>query len=458
MYLKISNKGLTDIQAFTILGVSGSRGGSNFIGEFGSGAKYSLALLLRKAISPIITVGNLKLEFFTKPIVVNNKSFNQICVRYSGKDETGATKNYSEDLSVSLEFGIRDWKEPYMAVREFLSNAIDRSVQGGGSHKDVKMEVVNNPRCKAGNTCVYIPLTPEIQEVYNNIGMYFLHFGIGEQYLNEKIIPKLWPDGENVCIYKKGVLVSKIKTQSLFDYNLGDELILDESRNAPDWNVNYAVGKALSNAEPKILSQIISKSISDKIWETTLPTYVLQDGNKDNWINAFENAFGKNVVLTRPIRVVEETVRRKGFKPVMPVCEDFRTVLEHYNVPSDTKILDTNEVAGRIVENPTDEMVENTLNLFDFLEKNGFTYNKNIPDVKSFRTFTQGESTLHGFYENNCIYLNQELGGKELMNTILEELIHYITGSGDNTRDFQNFLLQIITSFIEKGYYEKGSL
>lgn len=46
-YLKISNKGLLDVEALTLLGASSKRGDNTKIGMFGSGNKFSLAYLLR---------------------------------------------------------------------------------------------------------------------------------------------------------------------------------------------------------------------------------------------------------------------------------------------------------------------------------------------------------------------------------------------------------------------------
>lgn len=445
-YLKISNPGLTAPQALTMIGVSTSVGCNEKIGMFGSGGKYSIALLLRKGLQPVITVGNLKMEFFTKEIFINGKYFNQVYCHYSGKDHTGATRNYDENLNFTLEWGAVNWNTEFMAVREWVSNSFDECINQGLTFKDAVIEIVDSPRAKKDWTCVFIPLNAEIQAVYDRLSFYFLHYR-NPDYIKQNIIPKLSPDSDYIYFYKKGVLATKIKGYSLFDYNL-DYLELDESRNANEWDVRYAVSSVLKDADVKYLSQIISKSLSQDIWESTLD-YGIKGGNKDNWQKAFKNAVGENAVLTRAVGVVQETVKRKGFSPVTPVSDNFRGVLESYAVPTDITVLNSNEVAGREIKECSIEFLDKVFKVWGWLERNESTFGKKIPDVKSFNSKMDAESNLHGYYQNDCIYLHQDLAGKELISTILEEIVHYLTNSTDNSRDFQEFFIRLVSKFID---------
>ncbi len=56
-YMLFKNKGLMDINALRLLGASTKRGSNDKIGFFGSGWKYSLAVMLRENISFRIFVG-----------------------------------------------------------------------------------------------------------------------------------------------------------------------------------------------------------------------------------------------------------------------------------------------------------------------------------------------------------------------------------------------------------------
>ena len=73
-YLKVENPGAVPPDAFTVLGVSLADTNKNagVIGQFGSGSKHSIALLLRNELLPIVFAGTLRLEFSTRPQIVSD--------------------------------------------------------------------------------------------------------------------------------------------------------------------------------------------------------------------------------------------------------------------------------------------------------------------------------------------------------------------------------------------------
>ena len=270
MYLMIRNRGVANPCAFTLLGVSTTRYANvaGTVGQFGSGSKNAVALFLRHNIPVTICPGNLKMEFFSKPKLVQGQKFNQVCVKYGGKDLDGNTRSSQDDLGFTLEWGVQDWTKLSMAFREFVANAIDGSTISGGNYKDIEIEVVEKPRAKADHTAVFLPLTPEVQECWNNVGTLFLHLSHPE-LLDKKLLPKIRDN--MTLIYKKGVLVCKLNEESVFDYNLGDELALDESRNASVWDVRYACAKAVSGASAGDVAKILMAQISGKtVFESNL--------------------------------------------------------------------------------------------------------------------------------------------------------------------------------------------
>ena len=62
---------------------------------------------------------------------------------------------------------------------------------------------------------------------------------------------------------------------------------------------------------------------------------------------------------------------------------------------------------------------------------------------------------LNGYYRDGVVFINADLAGSgsvvagrqalsdRLVQVALEEVAHYVTGATDNSRDFQNFLLDL---------------
>src|SRR5437016_2215774 len=170
-YLKIENVGVCPPEGFTVLGVSLADTSTNevVIGQFGSGNKHAVAVLLRHDLSPVVFAGTLKLEFGTRPQTVADsqatKEFARVVVKHGGTDPiTGASRSSTEDLGFVLDYGKQDWQEVAVALREFVSNAIDRSIREKGDWSGVKVEIVDEAQVRArrDHTRVFVPMNAEI--------------------------------------------------------------------------------------------------------------------------------------------------------------------------------------------------------------------------------------------------------------------------------------------------------
>ena len=165
-----------------------------------------------------------------------SKEFGRVVVKYGGTDPmTGASRSSTEDLGFVLDYGKQDWNEVALALREFVSNAIDRSIREKGDWSGVKIEIVEESqvRAKKDHTRVFLPLNAEVLEFYNNLGKWFLHFSEPES-LSKAILPKKnrnLGDRKAAVIYRRGVRVREFESsdtrKALFDYNLND-LTIDE--------------------------------------------------------------------------------------------------------------------------------------------------------------------------------------------------------------------------------------
>ena len=487
-YLRIENPGVAPADAFTVLGVSMADQSNNagMIGQFGSGSKHSIALLLRNELQPIVFAGNLKLEFSTRPQVVTDsqasKRFERVVVKYGGTDVNGVNRSSTEDLGFVLDFGQLDWNDVAMGLREFVSNAIDRSIREKGDWSGVVVDVVGESqvRAKAGYTRVFVPLTPEVLAFYNNLGKWFLHFSEPEN-LGKAILPKSnrnLGDRKAAVIYRRGVRVREFEssdTESLFDYNL-DNLTIDESRKASDWDVKHHSGKSLSNSDSKTLAILFERLLTSEksYWEFGFDLYSLEPAynetsesianRKKAWQDAFEAIAGEDSVLTSKATVNQ--LERKGYKPVV-APESLISAAGLYGVKTASKVLSSDELSGREITNATPDAQAAVDYIWELIEEVGLTSGKNKPEVRSFSSILDAGTMLNGYYRDQIVYINRDLAGGDasllagsnalsdrLLKVALEEIAHYATnGATDNSRDFQDYVLEVAVRLARRGEF-----
>jgi len=471
-YLKIENPGQAPVEGFTVLGVSMANTSDSraVIGQFGSGSKHSVAVLLRNELAPIVFAGTLKMEFSTRPQTVNDgiasKDFGRVVVKFGGTDPvTGASRSSTEDLGFVLSYGEKDWTATALALREFVSNAIDRSIREIGDWSGVKIEIVDESqvRAKRDFTRVFIPLTADVLDFYNNLGKWFLHFSEPE-LLTKAILPKSnrnLGDRKAAVIYRRGVRVREFEssdTESLFDYNLND-LTIDESRKASDWDVKHGAGKALADADTKTLAILFDRLLNsdNPAWEFSFDNY--SDGTETivrrqkNWQEAFTMVIGEDGALTGKGSVNQ--LGRKGYTAVV-APENLVSAASSYGVQTSSSVLSIDELSGREITEATPDAQAAVDYVWERIEQIGLTNGKEKPPVRSFTSILDGGVMLNGYYRDGVVYMHRDLGGSgsvvggrlalsdRLLKVAMEEVAHYTTnGATDNSRDFQDYLLEV---------------
>lgn len=522
-FLKIENPGVADPSAFTLLGASTSRSSdnSNTIGKFGSGNKHGIAVCLRKELSPVVFAGKLCMTFGTVPrrvdTGISTADFAQIQVKYSGKDRDGKSKTATEELSWVVENGAADWTTVDLALREFVSNALDRAIAEGeykfmnkwitdngitndnvhdddvqtryGSAlkeyrktacdwKNVSVEVVadNQVRAKDGTTRVFVPCNAEVFAFYENLGRWFLHFSEPE-LLNQAILPKnrrnLDDKHKRAVVYRRGVRVREFESSdvpSLFDYNLNN-LEMDESRRVDDWKVKHAAARALQDASQEQLQVYLHSMLSkETVWEHTFDEYGLTtpyenkektEERKQRWNSAVKSVFTEDTVFGTTAN--KEFAERKGFK-VITVNEAFAKSAAGFGLRTPEMVLTQDDREGRTIVDATPDAIFAVDWIWDCIERNGMTMNKKKPDVKCFQQSMNAGSITWGFYRgDDTVYLNLDLGteatvlggfkalSQMFLTTTLEELCHHVTGATDNSRDFQDWILNLAVKLALEG-------
>jgi hypothetical protein len=416
MYLMIKNVGIAAVQAFTVLGLSTARGDASKIGQFGSGSKHSVNLLLRNQMGPTIYLGNDKLTFHTKTDSMHGKEFKLVYYNFKGQEHS---------TGFALEFGEMDWDSIGMALREFISNAID-SV----GYENIQVELVDDIIPFEGSTTVYIPANDQVKQYFYNLPEHFLHFaGLADVGILEKAEPS------PAKIYRKGVFVRQVKNVSMFDYNFGDDVKIDESRNMDDNTCLIAASETLGKNRAHLARWI--KSCTEErghLWEDNFRSWEI--GSK-NMQAAFAEAFG-DAAVCKDDKMLNH-VQRNGHRGVV--------IKRNHYMFTGCSIPDGEELQGEVarqgvMECKTTAAMRRTFKkVWTKLENKGLTNGKPEPELIAFRRPMDYEgNVLGGFYHDGKVYINVDHESR--ISTHIEEIAHYVTGAKDGERAFQSYAFQ----------------
>ena len=116
-------------------------------------------------------------------------------------------------------------------------------------------------------------------------------------------------------------------------------------------------------------------------------------------------------------------------------------------VKTAASVLDGHESNGKQILPATNAAIEAVDTVWSWLQQANMTQSKKKPLAACFRECMQAGSETMGFYRDGMVYFKEDIAtavNKYLLQTALEEVAHYVTGATDMSRDFQNFLIQVI--------------
>lgn len=452
MFLLIENKGVAPIEAFTVLGDSGTRHRTNagLIGQFGSGTKHGINLLLRERIPFKIYTGKTCLTFFVESTYVTEAD-GLVRESYPVKCRLSGDSNRTIDCGWTLEFGALDWTETSMALREFVSNCLDCSTIMG-TKPVIKPEA--NARAKAGTTRIFVDLdNSDVSLFHRELGKHFLHLSGDPSQVNQQFLPKN-PDSVGPRIYREGVFVRELCTNfpSVFDYNFSaDEIEIDECRNSSEYSLRAVIARKINRADSPILRQLFEAMEKESMYESTLDEFYLgyhkNESEKVRWACAWASFADQAVIATETMgnSDVAKHVCSKGHAVKVIKSDTMVKVAEAMGVPSILSVLGEAASKGNVEVDTTPEAVAATKAAWNLCVLAGMTNEKTIPEVKCFKQLMDKETVCLGYYiSGDTIFLREDLAGRIAIKVALEEIVHYITGSTDLSRDFQNFAFDMI--------------
>lgn len=393
-FLVFSNPGKLDLNFIRLMGVSVKESDSA-IGFFGTGLKYAIATILRNKGWICIFIDHERFIFETKPISLRGKHFEQITMN-------------GELLPFTTELG-RQW-EPWMAIRELYSNALDE----GGEMNCGSGDVYSKP-----GTWIFVDGDPFIK-VYDNRKKYFISKSDAPLYSNEFV--DVYPSATGMLeesVFYKGIKVGQLAGKSAYRYNIKNKIDLTEDRTVK-WvfQIQESIERALiTSSNPDWIRHCLTREdhYENNLFFNDAYTFI---GVSDEFISVV-----KSLALQRP----------KGFNVLALKWLDRRfSVTRQHETVEPTKI--------QAIQ------IQKSLAC---LSKMGYASEIELYPIRV--THSLGEGIM-GQALDGVIWLSVHAftqGTKYICSTILEEFVHLRFGFKDYTVELQTWLFDMIVSMAE---------
>lgn len=225
-WILFRNIGQIDPDCLHIMGAS-IKDQSNSIGEFGTGLKHSIAMMLRL---------NIPFQFYN--------GVNQIVITTTPKEVRGEQIDLltinGKETSISTRLG-KDWKDWYI-FREIYSNMIDEGCE--------QYYLVDDIIPKDMTVSIYLDYL-RFEEVILNFNDYFTFLRkpahtIQFRFAGITNTIKLYPSKniEKTVFYRKGIRCAILSRKSLYDVDI-DVIAINESREASEYRCSIEATRAM---------------------------------------------------------------------------------------------------------------------------------------------------------------------------------------------------------------------
>lgn len=383
------NKGLVDLRAITTFGVN-SKDTKTAIGQFGTGFKYAVAVVLRLGGTVVVMRGLERFEFTKRIEQIRNDEFGMV---YMNEQQLGFTTHLGHH-----------W-EPWQAFRELYCNMLD---EAGPEALDAALTP------KAGYTDVIIEL-PAFDEVWAQRHTVVLPAHFKPLYKDERI--QIFNEPSNYLFYR-GVRVATLDKPARHTFNVLEHLELTEDRTLQyQSTAQHVVATRVMKLESKaLIKQLLftgrgtfEHELQYSQWMDSSKSFldVIHKGRASLDINFNALAYFrvKNPEVALPKRVTNvQRQERRDLKNAIALCAVLGYDVSGYPVVITDDLPE--EVLGQVFPKHSDKI---------FLAR---------------RVFTQGVNMVTG--------------------TLLEEYIHLKYGLEDNTRRLQNHLLDALVRAAER--------
>lgn len=237
------------MESFTTFGLNAKPRTDNPLGEFGTGLKYAVAVLLRVGGQMTIFVGGTEYDFYTSDKDFRGKEFKECRMRKRSRLAGFVPARWR---SVALPYTTHLGKKwlPWQVFRELASNTYDE----GGLVTDEEF----NPW--PGGTTIRV-VCDKITEIYLDQTKVFMDNG-GEAPLWENGAVEIYR-GESQNLFYRGVRVYDLRNKSRFTYNFKKGMVnLTEDRSAGNvWDLQWKLASIIQN---EIFDRLLLRDMMDK--------------------------------------------------------------------------------------------------------------------------------------------------------------------------------------------------
>lgn len=389
------NPGVINLNAALTLGVSVKEGDSP-IGFFGTGLKFAIATILRNGGSVVLWRGADKHEFTVEATMIRGQEFNMITMD-------------GERLGFTTMLG-RNW-EPWMAFRELASNCRD---EGGRYFRSDATGAICAEHAE-GNTTIIVAGLDDIWDQRASILLESEPLAVNEHLQVHS--------GGSPYIFYRGVRAASPIRSLAYTYSLlGDHQLTEDRTLGNPWATDQALVRGICALEDRTLLRRIL-TVGKEYHEGHL--------DFETWLPGDVGpAFAE---------VAEEIALGPSF--VIGVAESLRQWARE-------------RALGRL-----DGAAQNTIRLSparqtmldrakSMLAQAGYE----IEDFPIIYTDLMGAGR-YGCARDGKIYISAlpfEKGTREVAATLFEEYAHLKSGQGDETRNFQQWLIDQIMVRVEE--------
>lgn len=412
-YLKIQNNGVLDIRLVALMGGTTKSTDEFKIGQFGTGLKYTLAFLYRNNLDFKIFAGTEEVKTHIEKEEIRNDVFEIICIN-------------DQRTSITTKMG-EDWSA-WMIVRELWCNALDE----GGAVK----EITEDLKGEEGKTTFFIQEDVQIKSVLKDWNKYFIH---DQKPVWQNNVYTLYPAGDHLCMYKKGVLIYEDKNQkSLFSYDIGNADI-NELREFKG-STALEITRSLMNASENVVNYVL-ENISEEHYEGNNMDWNWYCSFSDTW----ETVIGNAKIITQ--KTLDELEARGSFpdksKLVILPKNLYSALSKQFKHISAVYVASE---GGNFYED-YNETCENKIKQgLVILESCEYYFHPELRFI--YGLFEDKRILAQVNLKEKVIRISNSMLQKPLASVVamlIEENEHFVTGMSDNTREFQQHFIDLYT-------------